>query len=217
VLIRLIRVIRVPLHQFTTIYCKYKNRFIFCYQTKTPHMKKSIIGAIVGALLHFYLANTFLDSSRSSPACAGLHPKQDTIMSFLNATLDKEGGYLMPTVPKGTSMEEATKVGEKMNGKPWASIQYHKSFNGNMNDMYMNMFRGFVATFVMVWLLCWILGKWARPSFFNIFLACLFTGLIVFINNLTTIISGTKYSMSAHTLSMPWPAGDCAGYGWDGG
>lgn len=145
-------------------------------------MKKSIIGALVGAVLIFIwqtISWTALDLHRPAQDYTS---KQDTIMNFLNANLEKEGGYLIPCVPEGTSMDEAKKVGEKMNGKPWASIQYHKSFSGDMNDMYMNMFRGFVATLVMVWMVCWILGKWAKPSFFNIFLACIFMGLIAFIN-----------------------------------
>jgi hypothetical protein len=51
-----------------------------------------------------------------------------------------------------------------------------------MKAMYMNMLRGFLTNIIMVWMLCWILGKWTNPNFANIFLACLFTGLIVFIN-----------------------------------
>ena len=145
-------------------------------------MKKSIVGAIVGGLLIFIwqtLSWTVLDLHRPSQDYT---PAQDTIMNALNASLPKEGGYLMPASPKGTGFEEATKAAEKNKGKPWASIQYHKSFDTNMNEMYVNMIRGLVATIVMVWLLCWILGKWNRLSFFNVFLACIFTGLIVFIN-----------------------------------
>ncbi|MES2004186.1 MAG: hypothetical protein V4450_06660 [Bacteroidota bacterium] len=145
-------------------------------------MKKSIIGAIVGGLLIFIwqtLSWTMLDLHRPSQDYTA---KQDTIMSVLNAHLEKEGGYLLPSVPKGSSFDEATKAGEKNMHKPWAFIQYHQSFNISMNEMYMNMFRGLVASMFMVWLLCWILGKWGKTSFVNIFMACLFTGLIVFIN-----------------------------------
>ncbi len=144
-------------------------------------MKKSLIGAIIGGLLIFIwqtLSWTILDIHRPSQDYTA---KQDTIMKFLNATLEKEGGYMMPTVPRGTSWEEASKAGEKSLGKPWAFIQYHQSFNTSMNDMYMNMFRGLVASIFMVWLLCWIIGKWNRPGFINIFMACIFTGLIIFI------------------------------------
>lgn len=145
-------------------------------------MKKSIVGAIVGGLLIFIwqtLSWTVLDLHRPSQDYTAA---QDTIMNVLNASLQKEGGYLMPASPKGTGFEEATKAAEKNMGKPWASIQYHRSFDTTMNEMYVNMIRGLVATILMVWLLCWILGKWNKTGFFNVFLACIFTGLIVFIN-----------------------------------
>ncbi len=145
-------------------------------------MKKSVIGAIVGGLLIFIwqtLSWTMLDLHRPSQDYTA---KQDTIMSVLNATLEKEGGYLLPSAPQGASFEEANKVGEQGMNKPWAFIQYHKSFNMSMNDMYINMFRGLVASMFMVWLLCWILAKWGKTSFVNVFMACIFTGLIVFIN-----------------------------------
>ncbi|MCW3087113.1 MAG: hypothetical protein JWQ78_499 [Sediminibacterium sp.] len=145
-------------------------------------MKKTIIGAIVGGLLIFIwqtLSWTVLDLHRPAQDYT---PRQDSIMPFLSTHLDKDGGYYLPGVPKGTSMDDAMKAGEKMQGKPWAIIQYHKAFEGSMNDMYMNMIRGLVAMIVMVWLLCWILNKWTRPGFANVFLACIFTGLIVFIN-----------------------------------
>ena len=145
-------------------------------------MKKSLIGAIVGGFLIFIwqtLSWTMLNLHQPTQIYTA---KQDSIMKFLNANFDKDGGYLLPTFPAGTSMEEANKNGEKNLGKPWASIQYHQSFNLSMNDMYMNMFRGLVATIFMVWLLCWILGKWNKIGFVNVLMACLFTGLIVFIN-----------------------------------
>ncbi len=144
-------------------------------------MKKNLIGAIVGGLLIFLwqtLSWTVLDLHRpAQDYTAG----QDTIMQFLNTHLEKEGGYLLPSVPKGTSWEEATRAGEKNMNKPWAFIQYHKEFKITMNDMYMNMVRGLVATILMVWLLCWILGKWSKYSFASVFMASLFTGLIIFI------------------------------------
>ena len=62
-------------------------------------------------------------------------PKQDSIMNFLSANLDKEGGYLMPSAPKGTSFEEMKKLGEKQQGKPWAIIQYHRALSSSMNEI----------------------------------------------------------------------------------
>jgi hypothetical protein len=146
-------------------------------------MKRTIIGSLVGGLLIFVWQTAswaVLDLHRSSQQYT---PKQDTIINFLSTVLDKEGGYLIPTVPQGTSMEEAEKIGKTMLGKPWASIQYHQSFNFDNGKMMMNMVRGLLANIIMVWLVCWMIGKMKVPlSFVQIFLVCLFIGLIAFIN-----------------------------------
>lgn len=145
-------------------------------------MKKSIIGAIVGGLLIFIwqtLSWTVLELHRPAQDYTS---KQDTILQLLNGTLE-EGGYYMPSVPKGTSMEETIKVSEAMQGKPWATIQYHKSMSMDDKQMYANMGRGLIVNILMVWLLCWIIGKSQHNSFGSVFLASLFTGLIVYINS----------------------------------
>ncbi|NCI47144.1 hypothetical protein [Sediminibacterium soli] len=143
-------------------------------------MKKIIVGALVGGLLIFiwqFLSWTVLDLHR--PAMEHT-TKQDTLLSVLSSNLT-EGGYLLPNLPKGASMEEHEKLGTAMSGKPWAMIQYHASFQ-NMSDMYMNMTRSLLSSMVMIALLCWILARWEKKNFGSILLASLFTGLIVFIN-----------------------------------
>ena len=179
-------------------------------------MKKSIIGAIVGGLLIFIwqtLSWTMLELHRPAQDYT---PTQDTIMNCLNSQLNADGGYLFPTVPKGTSFEEANTAGEKGLNKPWAFIQYHKSFNLSMNDMYRNMVRGLLASMFMVWLLCWMLSKWSKLSFANVFLACIFTGLIVFINEPYNIYIWYKiFDVRAHLLDALASWGICGVWlGW---
>jgi hypothetical protein len=162
-------------------YCKSKSHSLFCPANKPIHMKKILVGGLVGGLLVFIwqtLSWTMLDLHRPAQ---GYSPKQDSIMRVLSANLT-EGGYLLPTVPKGASFDEAIKSGEKMQGKPWASVQYHASFNESMNQMYMNMARSLVTDMIMVCLFCWILGRSSRISPGYAFLAAIFTGLIVYIN-----------------------------------
>jgi hypothetical protein len=145
-------------------------------------MKKSIIGAIVGGLLFFIcqsLSWTVLDLHRPTQDYTA---NQDTIMKVLNSSLSKDGGYLLPSLPAGTSSEEMMKKGEANMGKPWATIQYHKSFSMSMNRMYMNMAKGLLFTMLMLWFVCWITGHYAKPTFLNVFLTSIFIGLIVFIN-----------------------------------
>ena len=145
-------------------------------------MKKRIIAAIVGGFI------IFIWQTVSWTGVLGLHnstqrytPKQDTIMSVLNATLSDEGGYILPNFPKGTSSDEMMKAGEKMMGKPWATIQYHKSYSVDMKAMFMNMGRGLLTDIVMIYLLCLIIGKFSSPTFNGVLMSCLFVGAISFL------------------------------------
>ncbi len=146
-------------------------------------MKKIIVGGLVGGLLMFiwqFVSWTAIDLHRPAMEYT---PKQDSIMSYLSSSNLTEGGYLLPTVPKGTSSDDEYKKSQEQMGKPWAMIQYHASFNMDMNKMYMNMLRSLLSSMVMIALFCWILTKWSQRSFGGILLASLFTGLIVFINS----------------------------------
>lgn len=73
---------------------------------------------------------------------------------------------------------------ESTKGKPWAQIQYHKALNVNMGS---NIVRGLIVDIIMVAFLCWILMKISPSGFATIFIACLFIGIIVFINSPYTI------------------------------
>ena len=121
-------------------------------------MKKSLIGAIVGGIIIFIWQ--FL-----SWAIINLHlpaqqytPKQDAVMAALNSNLE-EGGYFVPSLPETATMEEQEQAMKDMEGKPWATIQYHKAME---NKMTMNMIRGALVNMVTVWLLCWILCDWQK-------------------------------------------------------
>lgn len=178
-------------------------------------MKRSIVGSIVGGLLIFiwqFLSWTVLDLHRPAQ---NYTPKQDTILSVLSSQLT-EGGYLMPTTPPGASMDEMKKKGEQSMGKPWAIVQYHQSFNTDNNKMFMNMGRGLITSIIMVWLLCWILSKTNRASFGNTLLACLFTGMIVFINEpYTNHIWYQSFDIKAHLIDALASWGMCGVWlGW---
>lgn len=162
-------------------------------------MKKALIGSLVGGLLIFIwqtLSWTVMDLHRPAQDYT---PKQDTIMAFLNATLEKEGGYYIPNTPVGTSMEESTKQAEKMQGKPWATIQYHKSLQMDSSTMFMNMGRGFVVNVIIAWMVCWMISKMKTPSFITVLLVNIFIGCIVFLNvPYTGFIWYKTFDLTAH-------------------
>lgn len=146
-------------------------------------MKKTIIGALVGGIILFmwqFLSWTALDLHRPAQDYT---PKQDSILNFLSANLEKEGGYFLPTAPKGTSFEDMEKITNSHIGKPWATIQYHANLEYNMGT---SMARAFAVNILLAWLVCWILGKFAHNNFTTTLTACLIVGFIVYLNGAYT-------------------------------
>jgi hypothetical protein len=159
-------------------------------------MKKFWIAAIVGGIIIFIwqtLSWTVLNLHHASQEYT---PKQDTIVAFLNQQLTEDGSYLLPNYPPNTPYEEIQKTMESRTGKPWMQIQYHRELKVNMG---MNIARGLATDIVIVALLCWILLKITNPGFGRIFMACLMTGFIVFLNSPYTIhIWYQKADINAH-------------------
>jgi hypothetical protein len=160
--------------------------WLFIYtlvQTNPPKMKKTIIGTLVGGIILFmwqFASWTFLDLHRPAQDYT---PKQDSIMAFLSANIEKEGGYYLPNLPKGASSEEMDKAMTDNMGKPWATIQYHSKQDMNMG---LNMARGLVTNIALAWLLIWILGKFGKNDFKTTLTASLVTGIIVYLNSAYT-------------------------------
>ena len=142
-------------------------------------MQKTIIGAIVGGIIIFawqFLSWTVLNLHLPANQYTA---NQEAIMSVLEKNLPEEGGYMIPALPPDASNEDHQKLMTEAEGKPWATIQYHKAMD---TGMVMNIIRGLLTNIIMVWLFCWILMKMNAPTFGTILTASLFTGLIVFLN-----------------------------------
>jgi len=139
---------------------------------------KTIVGMLVAAIIMFMWQ--FLSWSMLNVHAAefGHSPDQDKILSFLGDNLE-EGTYFLPHAPPGSSMEDAQKFMEPYMNKPWAKVQYNKSFDDNMG---MNMFRGFTANLLAAFLLIWLLMKIPNNNFVTTLLASLGVGIIAFIN-----------------------------------
>ena len=152
--------------------------FLTLLVTKLTNMKKSLIGAVVGGIIIFIWQFISWGAVNLHKPAQQYTPKQDAVMAVLNNNLE-EGGYYIPNLPDGASTEEQQKAMQEMAGKPWATVQYHKSMDTNMT---MNMIRGFITNVITVWLLCWILLRLKNQDFGTIFTASLFTGLIIFLN-----------------------------------
>lgn len=145
-------------------------------------MKKSFIGALVGAIIIFawqFLSFGLINFHRPAQQYTD---KQDAIISFLNGQGLKEGGYIVPSVPETASNSEIEAAMKATDGKPWARIEYHNAAKNSMNDMLMNMGRGFLVNFVIVFLFCWIAGKMTAATSGTIVGSALAVGMISFLN-----------------------------------
>lgn len=141
-------------------------------------MKKWLIGSLVGAILMF--AWQFLSWSM-----LGIHdgeakytPAQDSIVNYLSSVLKEDGIYMLPTVPPGSSMKDGEALGEKMNGKPWASVMYKTSY---VNSMIRPMIRGFLIDLFLVFSLIYILSRGGTPTAMRIFAGSVAVGLLTFL------------------------------------
>lgn len=140
-------------------------------------MKKLLIGALVGGLLVFIwqtLSWTVLNLHAKSYQYT---TSQDSILSNLSSHFSEDGQYLLPNLPRESSMDDMTKFGEANKGKPWAIVSYHKSYDMNMGA---NIVRGLLTQILAVFLLCWILVKIPNAGLSTIILSSIFVGLIGF-------------------------------------
>jgi hypothetical protein len=142
-------------------------------------MKKMLIGALVGGLIIFiwqFISFAAVNFHKSSQQYTD---KQDAILNFLGSQGLAEGGYVLPSLPEGSSMEEYETQMKTAEGKPWATIQYHSSME---NNMVMNMIRGLLVNIVAVFLFCWMVTKMENINFGTVMASALVLGLIIFFN-----------------------------------
>jgi len=141
-------------------------------------MSTIIIGGIIGGVILFvwqFMSWTFLEVHAKEFTYTS---KQQEILECLAENLET-GEFMVPGVPSGTSSEERRRLGQEMNGKPWAIVKYRSSFNPNMP---LNMIRGLSVNVLSVLLLCWIFGKIPNPEFLEILLSSMAVGIVAYLN-----------------------------------
>ena len=141
-------------------------------------MKKWLIGSLVGAIIVF--AWQFLSWSLLGihDDAVKYHPDQDNIMNYLSSTFTEEGAYMLPTAKPGTPQSEHEALVKQMEGKPWASVIYHKEFHSNMPRQ---MTRGFLVDLFLVFSLIYILTRAGTPTALRIFAGSVAVGLFSFL------------------------------------
>jgi hypothetical protein len=120
-------------------------------------MKKWLIGSLVGAVIIFVWQAAswmFLPTHANSMKYTA---NQDQIMSVLNSNLSEDGLYSMPSAPTKKEQQDMMK---SMEGKPSASVIYHKSTDTSMG---MRMVRSFLVDVFLVISLIYVLTRGGIP------------------------------------------------------
>ena len=138
-------------------------------------MKKYLIGALVGGIILFLWQGASWMALGIHSSAMKYHPAQKEILSTLSSTTQEEGQYMMPSAATEKEQEDMQK---QMDGKPWASIIYHKSYNA---DMTMRFIRAFLVDVFLVISLIYVLTRGATPTGRRIFSGSFAFGLAMWL------------------------------------
>jgi len=116
-------------------------------------MKKYIIGSLIGAVLIFVWQSLSWTVLGVHDDGMKFNPAQKEIMKVITANTTEDGLYMLPSA---ATQKEREIMMKEMEGKPWASVIYHKSYNG---DMTMRMIRAFLVDIFLVISLIYILTR----------------------------------------------------------
>ena len=148
------------------------------YSTKTTDMKKWIIGSLVGAIIIFawqFLSWSLLGIHNDA---VKYHPAQDSIVNYLSSTITEDGSYMLPTGKPGSSRKEHEEMMTQMEGKPWASVIFHKEYHANIAR---RMIRGFLVDIFLVFTLIYVLTRAGTPVPVRVLAGSVAIGLFSFL------------------------------------
>ncbi len=137
-------------------------------------MKKWIIGSLVGAIIVMiwqFASWMFLPIHDKQ---AKYSASQDQILNVLNTTITEDGMYMLPSAPTKKEQQDMMKT---MDGKPWATVIYHKAKNA---DMTMRIIRSFLVYFFLVVSLIYVLSRGGTPTRMRSFSGSFAMGLFAF-------------------------------------
>jgi len=139
-------------------------------------MKKWIISSLVGAIIIFAWQSAAWMFLGVHDTKINYTPAQDNIMNVLSSSNLEEALYMMPSAPTEKEREEQMKT---MEGKPWASVIYHREFK---DSMVRRMIRGFLVNIFLVISLIYLLTRGGTvPIPRRIFSASVAFGLACFL------------------------------------
>jgi len=140
-------------------------------------MKKKILFSLLGGLIIFIWQFISFAMVNFHQSAMEYTKAQDEILQAIENAGLNEGKYLLGQADPSLSRSEQDKEYKKLEGKPWAVINYQKEMS---MDMVMPMIRGFLIAVIISWLLFWIFSEQKDPTLKNRILISLSIGLIGF-------------------------------------
>ena len=127
---------------------------------KQKTMKKILIGTVTTAIILFFIQALNWTALPVHKHALKYTPDQKEILELLDRKLD-EGYYYLPYYdPDNTTSEEQSGLNAEMEGKPWAVISFHESYDDNMA---VKMTTGFImdlmSAFIVVIILAMVSDK----------------------------------------------------------
>lgn len=140
-------------------------------------MKRVLVGALVGAIIIFAwqaISRMVLQFHNDGLKQA---PNSEAILSLMASSIKEEGQYFLPDLNHNAGEEEMEAQQQRMNGKPWAIINYHPQWESNMG---MAMLRQLLTMLSAIALFIWILGR--NPGgFATVFMKTVAAGFLIFL------------------------------------
>jgi hypothetical protein len=140
-------------------------------------MKRKLLFSLIGAIIIFAWQFFSYAMPNFHKSASRYTPKQDEILQKLQELGLDEGMYFLGQPDPSLSQVEQQAAMDKMDGKSWGVINYHKV---NSMSMAMNMIRGFMICFVISFLLFWLFQQQKTPTLVNRLLLSLAIGMIGF-------------------------------------
>lgn len=153
------------------------NFCIFESNQNPTYMKRKLLFSLFGAVIIFAWQFISFAMPNFHNSAARYTPAQDSILQIIEKQGLKEGMYFLGQPDPSLSQAEQQAYLEKLEGKPWAVINYHET---NKMSMAMNMIRGFLVCFVISFLLFWLFLQQKNPTLTNRLLLSLSVGIIGF-------------------------------------
>ncbi len=141
-------------------------------------MKRKLLFSLIGAIVIFAWQFLSFAIPNFHKSAAAYSPTQDSILNMCQKQGLREGMYFLGQPDPSLSQAEQEVWMEKLEGKPWAVINYHET---NSMSMAMNMTRGFLVCFVISFLLYWLFMQQKDQTLSNRLLLSLAVGMIGFL------------------------------------